>query len=208
MAEKIYGLSDINYEGFKHAFDKFKFLSKIRLKTKHHEFLNKIVKQNQDVISYVRTLKSKYRTIGAFQTRNVPHFGHEKIISEMLKNCDHLVINPVVGPKKKGDVRLESLTEIFENLMNEKYMQHVSFFPVYANMYYAGPIEAIHHANLRKKLGFDFSVGRDHAGSGNVYSPEAASQLVNQLRDSLGIEIMQHCGVVFCNRCSKAVFQE
>ena len=149
--EKIYGLSDINYEGFKHAFDKFKFLSKIRLKTKHHEFLNKIVKQNQDVISYVRTLKSKYRTIGAFQQGMSLILGR-KIISEMLKNCDHLVINPVVGPKKKGDVRLESLTEIFENLMNEKYMQHVSFFPVYANMYYAGPIEAIHHANLRKNL--------------------------------------------------------
>ena len=39
--------------------------------------------------------------IGAFQTRNILHLGHELIINEMLEFCDHVVINPVLGPKKR-----------------------------------------------------------------------------------------------------------
>ena len=101
LIEKIYNLSDLNYSGFKHAFKKSQFLSKICLKKVHSKFLSKIVKQNQDVISYVRGLKSRYKKVGAFQTRNIPHFGHELIIQKLIGYNKLLFINPLIGIRKK-----------------------------------------------------------------------------------------------------------
>ena len=64
----------------------------------------------------------------------------------------------------------------------KKYNRKISFFPVTANMYYAGPREAAHHAIIRKNLGFDiFTVGRDHAGAKNAYPPSAATELLKSL---------------------------
>ena len=35
----------------------------------------------------------------------MPHYGHEAIIKKLLKECDVVFINPIIGPKKKGDLR-------------------------------------------------------------------------------------------------------
>ena len=99
-------------------------------------------------IDFVGELKSKYSTVGAFQTRNIPHFGHEKIIEMMLDHCDHVVVNPIAGPKKTGDVRLENLEILFKDLLANRFNGRVSFKPIYANMFYAGPREAADHAIL------------------------------------------------------------
>ena len=62
-------------------------------------------------------LKDKFKNIGAFQTRNIPHLGHEKIIEVMLENCDAVVINPIIGPKKQGDVNTQKLGFIYDNIL-------------------------------------------------------------------------------------------
>ena len=86
----------------------------------------------------------------------------------MLNHCDAVVINPIVGPKKPGDVNSEKLKYIYENLLKPKFKNRIFFIPIRANMFYAGPREAIHHCQIREWLGFThFSVGRDHAGSDN-----------------------------------------
>ena len=75
-----------------------------------------------------------------------------------------------------------------------------------ANMFYAGPREAVHHLRMRKSLGFDlFSVGRDHAGANAVYPPDAAMNVVKGLNCTLGIDVMCHSGAVFCNSCNSVV---
>ena len=62
----------------------------------------------------------------------------------------------------------------------------------------------MHHARLRKSLGFDlFSVGRDHAGASNAYRPDAAINVIKALKRSLGIDVMCHSGAVFCNPCKR-----
>ena len=41
----------------------------------------------------------------------------KKIIEMMLENhCDAVIINPIIGPKKPGDVNSEKLKYIYENL--------------------------------------------------------------------------------------------
>ena len=53
-------------------------------------------------------------------------------------------------------------------------------------MYYAGPREAVHHAILRRNMGFThFSVGRDHAGAENFYDPKAAPKLLADVKKQL-----------------------
>ena len=46
---------------------------------------------------------------GHFTFGETARASYEKIIEHMLEVCDHVVINPVIGPKKSGDVKLEVL---------------------------------------------------------------------------------------------------
>ena len=48
-------------------------------------------------------------------------------------------------------------------------------------MFYAGPREASHHSIIRSNIGFNaFSVGRDHAGSENLYKPLEAVKFIQK----------------------------
>lgn len=202
IARLVYNHEDTSYIGLLHAFSNFQFLANFEVKPNYRNFVDEIVENNKSVREYIASLHQSYNCVGAFQTRNIPHYGHEQIMRKMLEHCDHLVINPVLGPKKTGDVTQECLVEIFQNYFVEKYDGKISFFPISANMYYAGPREAVHHALIRKKLGFDlFSVGRDHAGAKNAYQPHEAIKLISQIESKLGIDIMCHQGAVFCEAC-------
>jgi sulfate adenylyltransferase len=181
-------------------------LSRYSVKPKYQKLLKTVISQNNFCKKKVRELKTKFRTIGAFQTRNIPHYGHEAIISKMLKVCDHLVINPVVGPKKKGDVTLSALDKVFNFLSLEKYNSRISFIPIMCNMFYAGPFEALHHATIRQRLGFDFfSVGRDHAGADAHYAPLDAVNYLRKNSCKLNINVICHNGAAFCKSCKKYV---
>ena len=203
---KVYDLANKEYVGYQHAFHSNNFLSRFRVKKSFEKIEEKIILQNQRVFDEVARIKETYKIVGAFQTRNIPHFGHEKIIERMLELCDHVVINPVIGPKKSGDVKLEVLEMIYEYLISHKYEYRISFLPIFANMFYAGPNEAIHHAILRQKVGFDlFSVGRDHAGAQAAYLPSLAVEKLVENEKNLNIKIFGHHGAVFCETCNSAV---
>ena len=151
----------------------------------------------------------KHKKVCAFQTRNIPHLGHELIIDRLLKKFDHVVINPVIGPKKKGDIKYTILKRAFNFLIKKKYTaKKVSFVPVLANMYYAGPYEAIHHANIRSALGLKyFVIGRDHAGAQNIYKPEAAYKLANRHNKSIKMNIVTLKGSYYCKSCRKIIIK-
>jgi len=206
LLKTIYNLTDRNYVGFCHAFKTNKFISNFTINKKHQKLFQSIVTQNSETLYSIKKLKQSWHRIGAFQTRNIPHSGHEKIMQKMLLDCDHLVINPVIGPKKIGDVNIDSLRMIFDFLIKSKYGDRVSFQPIFANMFYAGPREAVHHALLRKRLGFDlFSVGRDHAGAEGAYPPEAAPNLVAELKDLIGLDVISHQGAALCTSCNEVI---
>ncbi len=209
ILEIIYGHNNSSYVGFAHAFTSLTFLSNFEVRDEYRPTVNSIINQNNSVLDNVSTLRSQSKTIGAFQTRNIPHFGHEEIMRRMLDHCDHLVINPVFGPKKRGDATLQCLEDIFSNFYHNQFSGRVTFQPVMANMFYAGPREAIHHSLIRKKLGFDlFSVGRDHAGASGIYAPDAAVNAVKRFSRILGINVFCHSGAVFCRSCAKVVLRD
>tara|TARA_B110000238_G_C15938246_1_gene357793 strand:+ start:120 stop:641 length:522 start_codon:yes stop_codon:yes gene_type:complete len=100
LLKTIYNLTDRDYVGFNHSFKTNKFVSSFTVKEKHKKLFQSIVTQNSETLDTIKKLKQRWHRVGAFQTRNIPHRGHEKIIQKMLLDCDHVVINPVIGPKK------------------------------------------------------------------------------------------------------------
>ncbi|HID32469.1 MAG TPA: sulfate adenylyltransferase, partial [bacterium (Candidatus Stahlbacteria)] len=66
--------------------------------------------------------KSKgWKTVVAFQTRNVPHIGHEYLQKSALTFVDGLFINPVIGKKKKGDYKDEVIIDAYLSLIKNYY---------------------------------------------------------------------------------------
>jgi sulfate adenylyltransferase len=144
-----------------------------------------------------------WRTAIAFQTRNVPHAGHENLQKTVLNLFDGLMIQPVVGRKKRGDFRDEVIVRAYQALIASYFAEDrvlLNVLPL--EMRYAGPREAIFHAILRKNYGCTHIViGRDHAGVGSFYPSEAAIEIFESFPD-LGIRPVTIRGDFFyCYRC-------
>jgi sulfate adenylyltransferase len=139
-----------------------------------------------------------WRTVVAFQTRNPMHRAHRELtVRAARKLLANVLIHPVVGLTKPGDVDHYTRVRVYEAIM-AKYpngMAHLALLPLAMRM--AGPREAVWHAIIRKNFGAThFIVGRDHAGPGqnsqgnDFYGPYDAQELVSQYRDELCIEMV------------------
>lgn len=124
----------------------------------------------------------------AFHSRNPAHRGHESIQMEALERtgADGIYINPVVGPKKRGDFLPEPILLSYQTLLEfgcyPKGKVVLGSFFTYSR--YAGPREAVFTALCRKNMGCShFIVGRDHTGVGNFYSQDANRKFFESLGD-------------------------
>src|SRR3990172_958231 len=104
-----------------------------------------------------------------FQTRNPMHRIHEELTKRAAERVNgSLVIHPVVGLTKPGDVDHYTRVRVYRTLVDNYYDQSktlLSLLPMAMRM--AGPREAVWHAIIRRNYGAThFIVGRDHAGPG------------------------------------------
>jgi len=143
-----------------------------------------------------------WRTVVGFQTRNVPHMGHEYLQKTSLSFTDGLLINPVIGRKKPGDFKDEVIIKAYQSLIENYYLrERAVLVTLQLDMRYAGPREAIFHSIVRKNYGCThFIVGRDHAGVGNYYEPYAAHEIFENFPD-LGISPLFFTSFFHCKRC-------
>ncbi len=136
-----------------------------------------------------------WRQIVAFQTRNPMHRAHFELTLRAAKELEaNLLVQPVVGMTKPGDVDHYTRVRCYEAVMHRypSYSAKLSLLPLAMRM--GGPREAVWHAIIRKNHGCThFIVGRDHAGPGKdpegtpYYGPYDAQDLLRKYEDELGV---------------------
>jgi sulfate adenylyltransferase len=142
--------------------------------------------------------KRGWRTVVAFQTRNPMHRAHQELTVRAARDVQaNLLIHPVVGMTKPGDVDHYTRVRCYQALMTSypPNSAMLSLLPLAMRM--GGPREAVWHAIIRKNYGCThFIVGRDHAGPGKdssgkpFYGPYDAQQLLERQQAELGIAMV------------------
>ena len=135
----------------------------------------------------------------AFQTRNPLHRAHEELTRRAADAVGGtLLLHPVVGLTKPGDVDYYTRVRTYKVLVDRYYEQGrvlLSLLPLAMRM--AGPREAVWHALIRRNYGAShFIVGRDHASPGldsagkPFYGAFDAQELVGRHQEELGIGML------------------
>ncbi len=141
----------------------------------------------------------------AFQTRNPMHRAHKELTDRAAADVGgHLLIHPVVGLTKPGDIDYFTRVRCYKKLVTHYpgNRAHLSLLPLAMRM--GGPREAVWHAIIRKNYGCThLIVGRDHAGPGNdstgksFYGPYDAQELVSKHEAELGIKMLDFKMMVY-----------
>ena len=169
----------------------------------HHYDFNDLRRTPQELKSYFK--QNNITKVVGFQTRNPMHRSHYELTKlAQEESGGHLLVHPVVGMTKPGDVDYFTRVKCYKELI-KKYPENtatLSLLPIAMRM--GGPREALWHAIIRKNYGCThFIVGRDHAGPGNnknnkpFYDPYAAQQLLKQHEAELEITVLTYQMVVY-----------
>jgi sulfate adenylyltransferase len=145
-----------------------------------------------------RFQKLGWRKVVAFQTRNPMHRAHQELTLRAARDVEaNLLIHPVVGMTKPGDVDHFTRVRCYEQLLHRYPEQTtmLSLLPLAMRM--GGPREAMWHAIIRKNYGCThLIVGRDHAGPGkdsngeDFYGPYDAQDLLKEHAEELDITMV------------------
>lgn len=144
--------------------------------------------------------------IVAFQTRNPLHRAHEELTKRAAQQIGGgLLIHPVVGVTKPGDVDHYTRVRCYRALVDNYYEPGsvvLSLLPLAMRM--AGPREVLLHAIIRRNYGCThFIVGRDHAGPGKdstgqpFYSPYAAQENMGKYQGEIGMQMVDFKQMVY-----------
>jgi len=149
--------------------------------------------------------KLGWRKVVAFQTRNPMHRAHLELTFRAAKEVEaNLLIHPVVGMTKPGDVDHFTRVRCYERLLPHYPEQTTTLSLLPLAMRMAGPRETLWHALIRKNYGCThFIVGRDHAGPGSggdgrpFYGPYDAQELMRAHAQELDITMVPFKNVVY-----------
>ncbi|PJF33906.1 MAG: adenylyltransferase, partial [Phototrophicales bacterium] len=138
--------------------------------------------------------------------RNPLHRVHEALTKRAAESVDGvLLLHPVVGMTKPGDVDHYTRVRVYKTLIDNYYEEDrslLSLLPLAMRM--GGPREAVWHAIIRRNYGANhLIVGRDHAGPGNdsngepFYGPYDAQDLMHEHEEELGVKAVPFTEMVY-----------
>jgi len=145
-----------------------------------------------------------WKNVAAFQTRNPIHRSHEYCTKIALEIMDGILIHPLVGKLKEGDIPSEVRMRCYEVLLDKYYPADRVVCKVYPmEMRYGGPKEALLHGVFRQNYGCShLIIGRDHAGVGDTYGPFDAQKIFDEIApDDLLIRPLKIDWTFWCHEC-------
>lgn len=168
----------------------------------HYDFRSK-----RDTPNELRALFRKlgWRKVVAFQTRNPLHRAHQELTFRAAKEAQaNLLIHPVVGMTKPGDVDHFTRVRCYEAVLDQYPQSTTTMSLLNLAMRMAGPREAVWHGLIRANHGCThFIVGRDHAGPGknsqgkDFYGPYDAQELFKTYEEEIGLEMVDFKHMVY-----------
>jgi len=152
-----------------------------------------------------RFAKWGWKKIVAFQTRNPMHRAHQELTFRAAQQAEaNLIIQPVVGMTKPGDIDHYSRVRCYQHILQQYPAQTTTLSLLPLAMRMAGPREAVWHAIIRRNHGCShFIVGRDHAGPGknsqgeDFYGPYDAQEMVREYQAELEIQMVPFQAMVY-----------
>lgn len=154
-----------------------------------------------------------WHRVVAFNTRNPMHRAHQQLtLRAALEHDANLLIHPVVGMTKPGDIDPRTRVRCYQAIMPSYPADRsmLSVLPLAMRM--AGPREALWHAIIRGNYGVThFIVGRDHAGPGTAadgrpfYGPYDAQELLRQHAGELAVRPVPFKRLVYVERTGRYV---
>ena len=198
--KSVYGTLDKNHPGVNYLFNKvndYYIGGKVQLVQLPHHYDYQLLRHTPKELKE-QFKKSGWKKVVAFQTRNPMHKAHKEIAYKAaIENGANLLIHPVVGPTKPGDVDHYTRVKCYQKILKHfpEGTTALSLLPLSMRM--AGPREALWHAIIRKNYGCThIIIGRDHAGPGKdennkpYYGPYDAQELLLKYEDELGIKMV------------------
>jgi len=191
QATKAFGTDDLAHPGVKMVMESGDvcLAGKIDVVTPRHDplFVDHRLTPAQTRAEFE---KRGWKTVAAFQTRNPIHRAHEYLTKCAQEITDGLLIHPLMGATKDGDIPGEVRMKCYHVLIENYYHpDHTMLSVLPAAMRYAGPREAIMHAILRQNYGCThIIIGRDHAGVGKYYGTYDAQKIFDTLSGT-GLDI-------------------
>ena len=200
VARCLLGTTDLRHPfvAEMHRWERFNIAGKLRVLQlpRHYDFgeLRFSPVQTRERLEHLG-----HHNVVAFQTRNPLHRAHEEITKRAVAQVDGaLLLHPVVGPTKPGDVDHYARVRTYKALAAHYYAPDrlmLSLLPLAMRL--AGPREALWHAIIRRNYGANHMIiGRDHASPGldsngkPFYEPYAAQELAQQFSQEIGVGIL------------------
>ena len=171
-------------------------------KPQHYDFKSRRQTPNE-LRKYFQ--KMGWEKIVAFQTRNPLHRAHQELTLTAAREVEaNLLIHPVVGMTKPGDVDHFTRVRCYEAILDKYPTFSTNLSLINLAMRMAGPREALWHGLIRKNHGCThFIIGRDHAGPGkdaygnDFYAPYDAQSLFKKYSKEIGIEMVSFKELVY-----------
>lgn len=207
VARKVFGTQDARHPlvAEMHRWGKLNISGRLQVLAlpRHYDFQNLRLTPEQ---TRSRLSSFKRANVVAFQTRNPLHRVHEELTKRATKEKDGvLLLHPVVGLTKPGDVDHYSRVRTYKALAERYYDQDrilLALLPLAMRM--AGPREALWHALIRRNYGANFLiVGRDHASPGNdstgkpFYGAYDAQELMQKHGEEVGVGVVPFHELVY-----------
>jgi sulfate adenylyltransferase len=163
-----------------------------------------------DLRSTPAELRARFQSLGwtrviAYQTSGPIHRAQEELSKLASAQIGGLLIHPIVGAPRPGDVDHYTRVRCFRALVDNDYERGsvvLSLLPLATRM--AGPREALLHAIIRRNYGCtDFLVERAHADPGLnsadalFYSPDGAQEIMNKYQYEIGVSPVAAQPLVF-----------